>query len=296
MAQTKQYVNLTTLCGMPAVEIRFADAVACILLQGAQLMWFEKAGGPSVIWRNPDAAFEPGTATRGGIPICWPWYAAPAWNADEVMQEWKLDDASPFHGLVRTIPWQIIDAQQTNTYSSVTLRAPRLTDTQNINLEISFTLGHKLRIELVTSNESTSSIHINEALHTYFAISDIHAIQIPNQRNLSYLDMLDNPQKTRGPWQFHPGAEFTACLQHIDHPLTIIDEGWQRAISIETLGCKSAVVWNPGPVRAKNLDQFSPTSWKTMICLESGNLMNNFVKIKPTQKHKLITSISVTPL
>ena len=65
-----------------------------ISLQGAQVLHFCPQGDTDWLWLTPTPQALPG-AIRGGIPLCWPWFA------DERYADESPNRDGPFHGLAR---------------------------------------------------------------------------------------------------------------------------------------------------------------------------------------------------
>jgi glucose-6-phosphate 1-epimerase len=54
-------------------------------------------------------------------------------------------------------------------------------------------------------------------------------------------------------------------------PLALIDPG-HPPLRLEGRGIASAVVWNPGPEKARALGDLEPEDYRRFVCLELGNL------------------------
>src|SRR5688572_7092397 len=74
-------------------------STAAISLHGAQLLSFVPLCFADVIWLSPDTRHPP-HAIRGGVPVCWPYFA----------RQGQPDDV-PQHGHARTSAWHLADAQ-----------------------------------------------------------------------------------------------------------------------------------------------------------------------------------------
>src|SRR5690606_6181875 len=68
------------------------------------------AGQLPLLWMSPTDPQAPDTALRGGIPLCWPWFA----------------DArpGPAHGIARTSHWQLQAAGSTEAGVQLVLQLP----------------------------------------------------------------------------------------------------------------------------------------------------------------------------
>ncbi|MGB3300471.1 MAG: D-hexose-6-phosphate mutarotase, partial [Phormidesmis sp.] len=61
--------------GFPVVEISNESASAKISVYAAQVLSFKPMGeSADLMFVSENAYYEKGRATKGGIPICWPWF------------------------------------------------------------------------------------------------------------------------------------------------------------------------------------------------------------------------------
>ncbi|MEO6292680.1 MAG: D-hexose-6-phosphate mutarotase, partial [Burkholderiaceae bacterium] len=160
-----------------AADITNAHGTASLCLQGGHLLsWQPVSTDQPVIWMSPAATFAPHTPIRGGIPICWPWFAA---NATDV--------TLPFHGFARTQPWQVTGSRSLDDGSTeIALSYLPTDETQQYwpqanatsRLDLLVNVGASLKIALITRNLGASDFTITEALHTYFAVSDVAQAQV----------------------------------------------------------------------------------------------------------------------
>ncbi len=51
------------------------ESRATVALQGAQVLSWQPKGHDEALWLSPMARLGTGTPVRGGIPVCWPWFA-----------------------------------------------------------------------------------------------------------------------------------------------------------------------------------------------------------------------------
>src|SRR5690625_282935 len=59
--------------GLPLIQVKSPLCQAVIALQGAQILEFKNSAGTPLLWLSPQCRFNPGSALRGGIPLCLPW-------------------------------------------------------------------------------------------------------------------------------------------------------------------------------------------------------------------------------
>lgn len=67
-------VRRTTNQGLSFLDVTTPLCTASLCLQGAHLTSWKPAGHEECLFLSPNAAFVPGKAIRGGIPVCWPWF------------------------------------------------------------------------------------------------------------------------------------------------------------------------------------------------------------------------------
>ena len=82
--------------GMPAVRINSPEVSGEIYLHGAHVTSWKPEGSEEVLFVSSKTKWQNGTAIRGGVPICFPWFS-----------ERAEDPKSPAHGMVRTKAWQL---------------------------------------------------------------------------------------------------------------------------------------------------------------------------------------------
>ncbi len=76
----------------------------------------------------------------------------------------------------------------------------------------------------------------------------------------------------------------------------IEDKGLKRAIRIAKKGSLSTVVWNPWTEKADKMGDFGENGHRGMVCVESGNALENVVALAPGETHKLVAVYSVEKL
>lgn len=69
--------------------------------------------------------------------------------------------------------------------------------------------------------------------------------------------------------------------------LSIVDPHWARRITLTSSGSRSAVIWNPWTERAKELADMADDGWQRMLCIETANVWDDVVELKPGSSHSL---------
>lgn len=276
--------------GLEYVVIDNALATAKIALQGAHVMhWQPKTAHEPVLWLSSNARYQQGRSIRGGIPICWPWFGAH-----------PTDSSYCPHGFARVIPWRVIEVNALENGATQLLFTMTQTETAKkqlsyaYQLTLSVTVGETLHMEMTTTNLADHPFMVGEALHTYFNVSDIEKVQITGLEHLTYSDKVAGytRQLQHGALRFN--QEVDRVYLHSSDDCIIRDSGFQRAIRVAKSGSQTTVVWTPWAEKAAEMsDMGRPEEWRTMLCVESANAMENSIIIYPNEAHTLVTEYSL---
>jgi len=277
--------------GVIIAEVANQHALSNIALQGAHIATFQPRGEEPVIWLSPHAKFAPGKSIRGGVPICWPWFGPH-----------KTDSKLPGHGYARTVPWDVLETKALpdgSTFLRFGLVESDATRGQWPNpctVQLEVTVGKELRVELVTVNTGKTAIEIGEALHTYFQISDVAKVTIHGLDNCAYLDKVQDFAHCTQKEGVVIESEVDRVYINTANDCVIEDKGLKRAIRIAKYGSLSTVVWNPWTEKADKMGDFGENGHRGMVCVESGNALENIVALAPGETHKLVAVYSVEKL
>jgi len=252
------------------VSTRWSEAE--VYLYGAQVTGFQKKNEPPLLFLSRVSRFEPGKAIRGGVPICFPWFGP------------RAGDAS--HGFARITEWEVERASAVPE-GGATLRF-RLPEPANwrewspIVAEFEATVTDQLTLQLaVTNGAKDQEFEFESCLHTYFAVGDVHQIWISGLESTPYLDHLQHeaPRPEAAPVRIT--AQTDRTYLDASGPVEIHDPVLNRRIRIEKSGSRSTVVWNPWTTQP--LPDFGPGEYEQMVCVESGNVGRNRVRLLPGQ-------------
>ena len=277
--------------GLAIAEIGNLHASATIFLQGAHLASWTPRRQQPVIWLSPLAQFVEGKPIRGGIPVCWPWFAANSNGAN-----------LPFHGIARTAPWDVLASGGLDDGATrLVLRLPSTEDSQKIcphptPVEIYYTVGNTLAIELVTRNEGSEPVVVGQALHTYFHVGNVNEISIHGLDGCSYLDKLDHDRRKPQQGPLKVSAEIDRIYLDAGADCHIADPILNRRIVIGKQGSHSTIVWNPGPDKSKAMADMGQGSHANLVCVETANAADDVVTIPPGSEHKLAVCYRVESL
>jgi glucose-6-phosphate 1-epimerase len=276
--------------GLAKVAINARQAAGEVYLHGAHVTSWLPRGADEVLFVSSKSRWEDGHAIRGGVPICFPWFAD------------KADDPSaPAHGFVRTKTWQLQSIVQAGDAITVSMFTESNDATKrwwpaDFQLAFRATFGSELNLELVARNTGTTSLRFEEALHAYFRVGQIEKVQLQGLNSVQYLDKADsNRKKTqRGPVvimsetdRVHLGTESAIELE--DHVL-------HRRVNVAKEHSCTTVVWNPWAEKAKALSDFGDDEWMRMVCIETSNVSDFAVKLVPGRQHGMKASVRVADL
>ncbi len=229
---------------------------ADLLLQGAQLMHFKDwLFFPS----NPD--FEAGKSFHGGVPVIFPWFGPN-----------KNSPKAPSHGWARNSVWTVGSQSQNDVVLVL--------EEDHWRVQLRYEFGDTLtaRVEVLNLAQIARSFEI--ALHTYFAVSNVSAVEIEGLDGLTYLDKPDNHAcKTQsGSVQFE--GEVDRVYLNAPSPLFIRDGATGFALRGDW---KSAVTWNPAREKGSAMSDLGEDGWKRFVCLEVGAIADDAVTLEPNQ-------------
>ncbi len=275
--------------GLILAKIDTPQATATISLFGGQILeWKSKSQTAPVLWQSDLVQLSSDKPIRAGVPICWPWFGAHPARPE-----------LPSHGYARISNWDL-DSVSINKLGAVELSLTMSDSDQryaqqdfSAALAIKISIGEVLSIDLTTTNTGKQIIQITEALHTYFNISDIAQVQIQGLDEIHYIDLIDHNLLKLQSGEVRFSSELGRVYLDTQSTCLIEDSGLSRTIRIEKTGSQSTVVWNPWRETASKMSDLGPTQWQTMVCVESGNALQNTVSIKPGAQHLLGVTYSV---
>jgi glucose-6-phosphate 1-epimerase len=263
-------------------SIHNAHAQAAVTLHGAHVMSYQPNGDAEVLWESPYAAHRISAAMRGGIPICWPWFAGHPSDPSK----------KPHHGFVRNMLWRVTGCAACPDGSTELRMAVHDTpETREIwphafELETIITVGKKLRIEWIARSFDGDGYSYTGALHPYFYVSDIRAITIRGLEQSDYLDKNDQyRRKTQGE-PFKITKEFDGIFLDTTAEIAIQDPGFGRTIHCDKEGSHTTVVWNPDQ-KDRLMPDVGEGEHQRFVCVESANAAEDIIAVKPGAEGRL---------
>ncbi len=278
-------ISLASSHDLPMIELRNSQGSATICLQGAHVTDYRINAQQPILWLSNKARFKSGKAIRGGIPVCWPWFG-----------DHPHDSTLPAHGFVRDRLWQVADASIDNDTTRLRLQLQDTPDTRSLwphtfRLELLMELAESLTLTLTTYNTNDHPVAISEALHSYFALSDVRQTQIHGLENCRFRDKLSNYAEQYQSTPLTVGAEIDRVYLDTTATVLLEDPGLGRQLHISKTGSASTVVWNPWLTKAQGMDDFDASDYPAMLCIETANALENSLTLAAGESHSLSVCI-----
>lgn len=274
-------------------RVRTTQAELLVAEQGAQVLSYRRYGQPPLIWLSDQARYLAGQGVRGGVPVCWPWFGDLQRNPPAVQA--MVRGEAPFHGLARTQEWALSDLSEQPDQVSLSF-ALELPDglpgwPHAASLRLQIELGEQLHLCLTTRNLGTEPLAISQALHSYFAVSDIRQVLVRGLEDGRYIETLENWSSRQQDGALSFAGETDRIYLDLPSRLVIDDPLWQRRLVLESTGSRSAIVWNPWVDKSTRLTQFEADAWQGMLCIETANVLDDHVVVPPGGEHVLGVSV-----
>ncbi|QOQ74571.1 D-hexose-6-phosphate mutarotase [Pseudomonas poae] len=282
-------------------RFRHNGAQVLVAQQGAHIFSYQRQGEQPVIWQNPEALFKQGKGIRTGVPVCWPWFGVFDRNPQSVKAMRQSDQPAGAHGFVRTALWELAGTELEGDALRVDLVLPVPAGgfpgwPHQVDLKLSLLLDDQLHIRLTSHNRGDHTVTLSQALHTYFAVSDVRNVQVEGLDGLTYVDTADGWNNKQQAGLLHFTAETDRIYLDTPSQLSIVDKDWQRRLQLTSQGSNSTVIWNPWTERAKALDDMADDGWQGMLCIETANVLDDVVALAPGESHTLGVSITSVAL
>ena len=255
-------VEHITLNGLAAVKLTHpSGATATVYVYGAHVASWKSADGHENMFVSSKTVFGDGKAIRGGVPVCFPQFAARG--------------AYQKHGFCRnSAEWTVVRTS-TEPYPCVVLGLTDSPATKELwpfafKLRYSVTLDSdaSLSMSLAVMNSGDQPIEFTTALHTYLACAAVGGVTVHGLSGLKYDDSVAGVEAA-----VQDGAPL-ALKGEVDRiywetPRSLHVVEGERSIRMLKMGFPDAVVWNIGEAKASTLADLGSDEWKKYICLEA---------------------------
>ncbi len=281
-----------TASGMVYASITTHAATAAVFFQGAHLTHWEPAGSEPVLYLSPQSEFAKGKAIRGGVPIVFPWFATDS-------KQDRIDGKpGPSHGFARTQEWTLAFAALVGEDVSLTFtlgptEMSRKLGFDRFRVALQMTIGRELTLRMTVGNEGAGPLAFEEAMHSYFAVSDVRRVTVSGLEPTGFIDKTANfaemPAEEK-PLDF--GGFTDRVYNHTGATCVAHDPGAGRKIVVEKVNSATTVVFNP----RKALPDLAEAEWPKMLCVETANASASPVTLGPGETHTMQARITVEPL
>lgn len=273
---------------LPMLEVSTAWSTAEIYLQGAHVTHFTRKNEPPLLFLSQCSRFEQGQPIRGGIPVIFPWFGPReglGQHGFARIQTWELKEFAPAPDGSVSLRFRLPDCPEASAF-------------QPFNVDYIVTVSESLKLELVvTNNSKTEEFVFENCLHTYFEISDIRTVSISGLKSIRYLDKVANfAEKTETDDAICITSETDRIYLNTPGTVEISDPRLARIIRVEKQASLSTVVWNPWSVKAQQMPDFGNEEYERMVCVESGNVASNQIRLPPGESSRLTVKLNSGPL
>jgi len=249
---------------------------------------FRRRDEPPLLFMSQCSRFTEGQPIRGGIPVIFPWFGP--------------REGLPQHGFARLKTWDLKELVPASD-GSVSLRfrlpdCPEASTLPPFTADYVVTVKDTLTLELIITNRSTDEVlTFEDCLHTYFEVGDCTAISIGGLKGVSYLDRVDHfAKKIETGEVVRIASEVDRTFLDASGPVEVLDPVLGRKILVEKQGSASTVVWNPWIAKSQQMPDFGNEEYRNMVCVESGNVAANEIKLPPAQTRAMTVKLSSGPL
>jgi len=254
-------IETQQLHGQPVLVLSTANGARAVVSPfGAQVLSWTPVGGGERLYLSQLARHDGSTAIRGGIPVCFPQFAALG----------KL----PKHGIVRTRTWTAIEHRFENDYALTTLRLTEDDDSwaiwpQNFAVELTVVIeDERLDIEFEVENTGHAPFAFTAALHTYLRVHEVENARLEGLYGHEYRDAADHDRIKRDSGDvLVVEAETDRVYHDVKRPLLLRDGN--RSLGIHAEGFPDVVVWNPWEQRCAELPDMPANGFRHMLCVEA---------------------------
>ena len=286
--ETVSPLTVANHAGYPCLHLSTNHGLAIISLHGGHLVSWIPKGQRDVFWLSPQALPQP-NAIRGGVPVCWPWFA-----------KQEMPDGAMQHGPVRNAMWRLTAVNAASPERVEVSLSPAMTSggsdpvaryAAGLELNLNIVLTDELTQTLVTTNSGPTTRVLTQALHSYFAVGNAQSVHVDGLQGAHYTSRLDALGLLEQTGDVTMGdaidRTYLQSQGQKNYSYRLVDPVWKRVIEIETTGSRSMVLWNPGALTAKAMADVPAGGWRDFFCLESTNAGEDRIQLVPGGIHTL---------
>ena len=263
-------------------------ATATVYLQGAHLAEWQPTGEEPVLFLSGASAFKKGKAIRGGVPVIFPWFG-----------DRHDGRPGPAHGFARSEEWEFGFAALSGedlhlSFLLTPTEASRALGFDHFRVSYRLVIGRTLTMQLAVASDAERPLLYEEALHSYFAVGDVHQTSVTGLNTVEYIDKRDgNALKvqtddplvlTRDTDRVYMNTESTCVIEDIVNG---------RRITVAKENSATTIVWNPWAELTAKMADMEPDGWQRMICIESANAADASITLAKGEAHHMRCVVSV---
>ncbi|MDP8170157.1 D-hexose-6-phosphate mutarotase [Pasteurella skyensis] len=233
---------------IPIIVLKHKVGKALISLQGAHLLsWQPLNADNDIFWLSEIESFKLGSAIRGGVPICYPWFGG---------------KHTPSHGYARISLWQLSDYKISD--KKISLEFSLFSDNEIIEAKMVMHFTEQCQLDFIHYGQETAQV----ALHSYFNIGDINSVSVTGLPTTCFNSLTQQQEEVASPRQV---SENIDCIYEITAPVvnTITDPVYQRRIDIHHIQANNIVFWNPWH---KATNGMTSLGYQKMLCIETAQI------------------------
>ena len=270
--------------GRAALQLDGPGGRVLVSLCGAQVLSWHHAG-QDVLWTASKPEHARGKPVRGGVPLVFPWFG-----------DHPTDKKLPAHGFARTLDWQVAS---TGPGPQVVLAtqddaATRALWPHAFGLRCTVDVRAGLRLALEIENRSPTPFSCEEALHTYFAVGDVHTATVHGLEGVRCTETATAPESGWDPKApLHFRAETDRVFHGTPDRLELRAPALRRKVVLASTNARSAIVWNPWPAKTAKLSQMAADDWTKFCCIETANVKSEALTLAPGARHTLELRLQV---
>lgn len=231
---------------------------------GAQLAGWT-VDGISRVWLSDRAVLDGTAPIRGGVPVCFPWFAAG-----------PSGDLSPSHGVVRTATWQPVPTTRHEVWAWE-LSSDQVRDAPGAeHVPGPFLLRHavsldeqteELTLALRVTNTGQQAYRAEAALHTYLGVEDVRDVSVLGLEGADYLDKVTGARAVQdGPLRLDGETD---RVYERSGPVVVEDRAALLHHELRPAGATQTVVWNPWADKAAGMTDLGEEEWLRFLCVET---------------------------
>ncbi|MFI7482601.1 D-hexose-6-phosphate mutarotase [Kocuria sp. M1R5S2] len=267
-----------------------SDATGAVHDQGAHVVDWIPTGHAPVLWLSPSTPLEPGKPLRGGVPICFPWFADGARGGRE-----------PQHGFARRLRWHVQSRESSDHEAvvvyhlsdrDVTDPAHRAEFPHAFDAEYVVRFGAELSLQLTVTNTGDRPFEFEEALHAYLVVGDVRRLRIEGLSGARYRDKVLDRDGCVQEGDLRLEGE-TDRVYASGAGVAVVDPVLGRVLRIHKENSASTVVWNPWAEKAAALPDVGADGWTGFVCVEGANVHGDAVHLEPGRTHTMTYRVSV---